>query len=182
MQKLRDVVFPGGHLNKDVVGKPATQIGAMAGIDVPETARIILLPAEGRRHGRRAGQGKALPGGGDPAVQDVRGCRGQCQGQPARRRRRPLGGAALEQRRATSAMPGIELPISRLVVNQACALTAGRLADQRLCADHDAGLRLVGRQLDFREPRLQAPDERVAHRQGDHAQEGADRRRNLGMK
>ena len=44
VQKFRDVVFPGGHLNKDVVGRSCRDIGAMAGIDVPENARIILLP------------------------------------------------------------------------------------------------------------------------------------------
>ena len=76
---------------------------------------------------------------------------------------------------------GLELPISRLVVNQASSLTAGGSLTQRLRADDDARLRLVGRQLDLREPRLQAPDERVAHRQGDREQEGADRRRNLGL-
>ncbi len=47
VQKFRDVVFPGGYLNKDVVGKPATQVGKMAGIEVPETARLILLPSKG---------------------------------------------------------------------------------------------------------------------------------------
>src|SRR5262245_17188860 len=47
VQKLRDVVFPGGRLNKDVVGRPASEIGRMAGVSVPDTARIILLPAKG---------------------------------------------------------------------------------------------------------------------------------------
>src|SRR5712691_9890869 len=47
VQKLRDVVFPGGQLNKDVVGRSPRQVGALAGVDVPETARIILLPAVG---------------------------------------------------------------------------------------------------------------------------------------
>src|SRR5438477_7629772 len=47
IQKLRDVVFPGGHLNKDVVGRSPRQVGALAGVEVPETARIILLPATG---------------------------------------------------------------------------------------------------------------------------------------
>jgi succinate-semialdehyde dehydrogenase len=39
IQKLRDVVFQDGHLNKDVVGKTAREIGALAGIDVPASAR-----------------------------------------------------------------------------------------------------------------------------------------------
>ena len=47
IQKLREVVFADGHLNKDVVGKTAREIGALAGIDVPASARIILLPAKG---------------------------------------------------------------------------------------------------------------------------------------
>ena len=47
IQKLREVVFPDGHLNKDVVGRSAREIGAMAGIDIPASARIILLPAKG---------------------------------------------------------------------------------------------------------------------------------------
>ena len=47
IQKFRDIVFPDGHLNKDVVGKSAADIGALVGIEVPKTARIILLPAEG---------------------------------------------------------------------------------------------------------------------------------------
>ena len=47
IQKLREVVFPDGHLNKDAVGRTAREIGAMAGIDIPASARIILLPAKG---------------------------------------------------------------------------------------------------------------------------------------
>ena len=47
VQQLRDVVLPHGHLNKNVVGKSARQIGALAGIVIPESARIILLPADG---------------------------------------------------------------------------------------------------------------------------------------
>ena len=97
----------------------------MAGIDVPETARIILLPAEGRGHRGHAGEGEALPGGRDPALQDVRGSRGEaprptCSSKaPATRRR------CTRTTKPTSATPGIELPISRLVVNQASSFTAG---------------------------------------------------------
>src|ERR671933_692874 len=47
VQKLRDVVFPGGHLNKDVVGKSAREIGARAGLDIPDSVRVILVPAAG---------------------------------------------------------------------------------------------------------------------------------------
>ncbi len=47
IQKLRDVVFQNGYLNKDIVGKSAREVGKLAGIDVPETSRLILLPADG---------------------------------------------------------------------------------------------------------------------------------------
>ena len=47
IQKLREVVFLDGHLNKDVVGKSASDVGKMAGIEVPDSARLILLPADG---------------------------------------------------------------------------------------------------------------------------------------
>ena len=47
IQKLREVVFQDGYLNKDVVGKSASDVGKMAGIDVPESSRLILLPADG---------------------------------------------------------------------------------------------------------------------------------------
>src|SRR6185436_15087360 len=47
VQKFRDIFFPGGRLNKDVVGRSCREIGAMIGVDIPATARIILLPAKG---------------------------------------------------------------------------------------------------------------------------------------
>src|SRR5579862_4732495 len=39
VEKIRKVVFPNGLLNKDVVGRTPREVGAMAGIDVPESAR-----------------------------------------------------------------------------------------------------------------------------------------------
>lgn len=47
VQKLRDVVLPGGHLNKDLVGRSPREIGAKAGIIIPASIRVILLPAKG---------------------------------------------------------------------------------------------------------------------------------------
>src|SRR5262245_2223868 len=47
IQRFRDVVFPDGRLNKDVVGRSCKEIGAMAGVDIPASVRIILLPAKG---------------------------------------------------------------------------------------------------------------------------------------
>src|SRR5262249_49029677 len=47
VETLRRIVFPDGRLNKDVVGRSATEIGRMAGLDIPSSIRIILLRAKG---------------------------------------------------------------------------------------------------------------------------------------
>ena len=92
---------------------------------------------------------------------------GSCQSQPAGRRRRALGGAALEQR-------GAHPPHGPGAADQPARREPGlradrrRFAHERLCAHDDTRLRLLGRQLDLREPGLQAPDERVADRQAHH--------------
>lgn len=43
--KIRDIVFPGGErrINRAVVGLPATEIAKLYGIEVPESARVIML-------------------------------------------------------------------------------------------------------------------------------------------
>jgi succinate-semialdehyde dehydrogenase len=66
VEKLREVVFPHGHLNKDLVGRSAQEIGKRAGIDVSEWARIILVPARGP--GRRICEGETLSRRRDPAL------------------------------------------------------------------------------------------------------------------
>ena len=180
VQKLRDVVFPGGHLNKEVVGKSAREIGAKAGIDVPETVRVILVRADGagtkdvlakeklcpvvailpyRTFDEAVAQAKAnllVEGAGHSAALAL----------PERGAHPTHGARAADQ--PPRREPGI-------------GADRRRLAHERLCADHHARLRLVGRQFDLREPGLQAPDERLSNRQADHAKAGADRRRDLGL-
>ena len=97
IQKLREVVFPDGHLNKDAVGRTAREIGAMAGIDIPGERADHPVAGQGRGQRRRAREGKALPGRRDPAVQDVHRRRRQGEGELARRGRGPLRGRALER-------------------------------------------------------------------------------------
>ena len=169
-------------MNKDVVGRSAADIAARAGTRDPENR--AHHPAAGRRRGNRrpSGKGKALPGRRHPALQDLRG-----GGRP-KPRRTCWSKARVTRRHCTRndevahpLSPGVELPISRLVVNQPSVADRRRLTDQRVRADHDARLRLLGRQLDLGEPRLQASDERLADRQGDHGQEGSNGRRNLGL-
>jgi succinate-semialdehyde dehydrogenase len=40
---LREALFPGGVMNKDAVGQPVETIAAIAGIDIPEGARLIVV-------------------------------------------------------------------------------------------------------------------------------------------
>jgi len=44
---LRKVLFVNGIINKDVVGQSVVKIGQMAGIDVPENTKVILIEADG---------------------------------------------------------------------------------------------------------------------------------------
>ena len=43
VDSLRKTMFPGGVINKDVVGASAIEIGRMAGLNVPEDTRFLLV-------------------------------------------------------------------------------------------------------------------------------------------
>src|SRR4051812_37302473 len=124
IQKLRDTVFPGGHLNKDVVGKSPRQVGALAGVDVPETARIILLPADGAGTKDILAKEKLCP------VVAIFPYKTFQEAVAAAKANLILEGAghsaALHSNNeANIRNAGVELPVSRLVVNQASSFTAG---------------------------------------------------------
>lgn len=46
-QKLRETLFPGGVMNKDLVGQSAAAVAEAAGIPIPEGTRVILVEADG---------------------------------------------------------------------------------------------------------------------------------------
>ena len=124
VQALRDVVFPGGHLNKDVVGISARDIGALAGFDVPASARIILLPAMGAGRDDILAREKLCP-----VVAILPYDRFEDAVMLAKANLLVEGAghsAALHSHDDGNIRhAGLELPISRLVVNQASSLTAG---------------------------------------------------------
>src|ERR1043166_923385 len=124
IQKLREIVFPNGQLNKDVVGKSPRQVGALAGIDVPETARIILLPAEGAGRQDVLAKEKLCP---VVAILPYKTFNEAVAAAKANLLVEGAGhSAALHSNdEAHIRYTGLELPISRLVVNQASSLTAG---------------------------------------------------------
>ncbi len=124
VQALRDVVFPGGHLNKDVVGISAREVGALAGIDVPASARLIMLPAKGAGEDDILAREKLCP---VVAILPYETFEDAVQKAKANLLVEGAGhSAALHSHDdANIRHAGLELPISRLVVNQPSSLTAG---------------------------------------------------------
>jgi succinate-semialdehyde dehydrogenase len=124
IQKLREVVFPDGHLNKDAVGRTAREIGAMAGIDVPASARIILLPAKGAGKDDILAKEKLCP---VVAILPYKTFHEAVAKAKANLLVEGAGHSAAvhSNNEQNIREAGVELPVSRLVVNQASSLTAG---------------------------------------------------------
>lgn len=124
VQKIRETVFPDGHLNREVVGREAHEVGAMAGVDVPEEARLILVPASGSGHDDLLAKEKLCP---VVAIMPYRDFDEAVQNARANLLVEGAGHSAAlhsnNEEHIRSA--GLELPISRLVVNQPSSLTAG---------------------------------------------------------
>ena len=124
IQKLREVVFPDGHLNKDAVGRTAREIGAMAGIDIPASVRIILLPAKGAGKDDVLAKEKLCP---VVAILPYKSFTDAVAKAKANLLVEGAGHSAAvhsnDEKNIREA--GVELPISRLVVNQPSSLTAG---------------------------------------------------------
>jgi succinate-semialdehyde dehydrogenase len=124
VQKFRDVLFINGHMNKDVVGKSPQVIGAMVGVTVPEGTRIILLPASGSGSDDILAREKLCP------VVAILPYQTFDEAVAAAKANLLVEGAghsaALHSNdEAHIRTMGVALPISRLVVNQASAITAG---------------------------------------------------------
>ncbi len=124
VQTLRDVVFPDGRLNKDVVGRSPREIGAMAGIQVPDSVRLILLPATGAGAEDVLAKEKLCP---VIAILPYKTFQDAVAKAKANLLVEGAGHSAAvhSNNDGNIRCAGIELPVSRLVVNQACALTAG---------------------------------------------------------
>jgi succinate-semialdehyde dehydrogenase len=124
VQKLREIVFPDGHLNKDVVGKSPREVGRLAGVDVPESARLILLPAKGAGEADLLAKEKLCP---VVAILPYSNFSEAVASAKANLLVEGAGHSAAIHSNddAHIRMAGLELPISRLVVNQASSLTAG---------------------------------------------------------
>ena len=124
IQKLRDVVFIDGHLNKDVVGKSASEVGKLAGIEIPDSSRLILLPADGSGTEDVLAKEKLCP-----VIAIVSYATFEDAISMAKSNLLVEGAghsAALHSNDDENIQKaGLELPISRLVVNQPSSTSAG---------------------------------------------------------
>jgi succinate-semialdehyde dehydrogenase len=124
IEKIRKIVFPNGLLNKDVVGRTPSEIGVMAGIEVPESARIILVPAKDAGTGDVLAKEKLCP---VVAILPYASFQEAVAKAKANLLVEGAGHSAAVHSHSEDhiRLAGNELPVSRLVVNQASALTAG---------------------------------------------------------
>src|SRR5262245_24003808 len=124
VDKIRKVVFPNGMLNKDVVGRSPREVGAMAGIDVPESARLILVPARDAGTADVLAKEKLCP---VVAILPYKSFNEAVAKAKANVLVEGAGRAAAVHSNSEEHIryAGSEVPVSRLVVNQASALTAG---------------------------------------------------------
>ncbi len=124
IQKFRDVVFPGGRLNKDVVGKSCKEIGAMAGVDISENVRIILLPAKGAGTEDVLAREKLCPVVAILPYKDFTDAVAKAKSNLIVEGAGHSAGVHSNNEEHIRAA-GLELPVSRLVVNQSCSFSAG---------------------------------------------------------
>ena len=124
IKKLRDVVFQDGNLNKDVVGKSASDVGKLAGVEVPETSRLILLPADGSGTEDVLAKEKLCP---VIAIVPYKTFEDAVSMAKSNLLVEGAGhSAALHSNNDQNIKKaGLELPISRLVVNQPSSTSAG---------------------------------------------------------
>jgi succinate-semialdehyde dehydrogenase len=123
-ETFRSLLFVDGALNKEVVGKSCRHIGALAGLDIPEAKRLIVLHAQGAGRQDVLAKEKLCPvivlmpyGTFEEAVELAK-------------ENLVMEGAGHtagihSQNQVHIAQAGVGLPVSRLVVNQPCATTAG---------------------------------------------------------
>ena len=124
IQKFRDLVFPSGRLNKDVVGRSCRDIGAMIGVDISADVRIILLPAKGAGEADVLAKEKLCP---VVAIMPYKDFKEAVAKAKANLILEGAGHSAGVHSNTEDNIryAGLELPVSRLVVNQACSFTAG---------------------------------------------------------
>lgn len=124
IDRFRQLLFPGGHMNKDVVGKSPWQLGAMLGIEISKSVRIILLPAKGAGEQDILAKEKLCP---VVAMLPYKSFKQAVAYAKANLLLEGAGHSAAvhSNNEANIRFAGVELPVSRLVVNQPSSFSAG---------------------------------------------------------
>lgn len=124
IEAFRKTVFHDGKLNPLVTGQPAWKVAAAAGINVPETARIILLKAKGAGAAEILCKEKLcpvvciLPYAGFEQALEMAQANLEVEG-------KGHSAAIHSNNEDHIRAAGLSLTVSRLVVNQVCATSAG---------------------------------------------------------
>ncbi len=120
--KLRDVIFPGGHMSRDLVGKSAEQVAAAAGLKVPAGTKVLVVEAKDIND--VLGWEKMFP-----VLTAYRYDTWEEAVDMARNNLRKIGlGHSLSVHSNNDKnieYAGVHTEVSRVVVNQSCASTAG---------------------------------------------------------
>lgn len=120
--KLRDVIFPGGHMSRDLVGKNAVEVAAAAGLAAPAGTKVLVVEAEGVND--VLGWEKMFP-----VLTAYRYDTWEEAVEIARDNLHKIGlGHTVSLHSTNDAhieYAGTRIEVSRVVVNQSCASTAG---------------------------------------------------------
>ena len=119
---LRDTLFPSGEMSKGVIGQPVSRLAELSKIDIPESASVILVQAESRQD--ILGKEKMCPvlvlypyRNFEEAV-EIAGSNLEIEG-------KGHSVAIHSNDTAHIEYAGERLSVSRFVVNQTCATSAG---------------------------------------------------------
>jgi succinate-semialdehyde dehydrogenase len=124
VDKFRKALFPGGQINKDTVGQSVTAIAALAGVEIPEGTKVIILKPEKYGEEDDLSREKMCPvmtaydyDNWEEAV-DIAYANLLCEG---------MGHSVDVQsnNREHIEYAGLKLPVSRILVNQICTSMNG---------------------------------------------------------
>ena len=144
---LREVIFPDEAISRDVVGQPVSKIAEMAGIDIPEDTKLIVIKAPAFGKEDRLSKEKMCP------VLTAYTYKTWEEGVGIALANLEYEGAghsaALHTDNKENAEYAMEiLPVSRIVVNQICSTMNGGSFMNGLNPTTTLGMRQLGQQLD----------------------------------
>ena len=121
---LREALFPEGTMNRHAIGQSTQKIGELAGLAVPEDCRVIVVEGEGYGKEELLTKEKMCP------VLVVHGYNDFKEGVAMAKANLEVEGkghsvAIHSNNRENIEYAGLQLSVSRFLVNQACSFSAG---------------------------------------------------------